>query len=164
MRAIPYLNESDISRFWGSVSITSNQNLCWEWHGAFTRGNYGSFKVRRISLRANRVSYFINHDIDPSCNMVLHSCDNPACVNPSHLFLGTPKDNVADMYKKGRANRHLVIGELHGRSKLTEKNVIKIRCLYSAKKNTMSELSKKYKVSLSAISQVIRRKNWSHLI
>ena len=91
---------------------------------------------------------------------VLHKCDNPSCVNPYHLFLGTHQDNMRDRDAKGRGN--VPNGEQHGRSKLTKQAVLKIRKLY-AEGVRQVDLAKMFNVGQPHISDVVRRVVWTHV-
>ena len=90
-----------LERFWSKVE---KGDFCWNWTSAISRGGYGKFSVARSKwVEAHRVSYLIEHGSIPDEMFVLHKCDNPKCVRPSHLFLGTQEDNVNDCIEKGRA-------------------------------------------------------------
>jgi len=89
------------TRFYAKVIIGDSKD-CWIWKGAMSGNAYGTLKVKGRMLRANRVAYELEHGPIPGGLVVRHTCDNPACVNPSHLILGTPKQNTADMLLRGR--------------------------------------------------------------
>lgn len=90
----------DIARFWSKVKISSDTQTCWEWQAGKIEG-YGSIRINGKNCRAHRFSWLIAHG-DPGKLHVLHTCDNPACVNPNHLFLGTHLQNMQDKHAKGR--------------------------------------------------------------
>lgn len=87
-------------RFWSKVT---RSDRCWEWQGPRDHDGYGFIKVMRCSRRAHRCSWELCVGPIPNNLFVLHRCDNPPCVNPAHLFLGTARDNALDMVGKGRA-------------------------------------------------------------
>lgn len=87
------------SRFWSRVRKGS---ACWEWVGARHTGGYGAISVNGHQERAHRVSWMIHHGEIPDGLWVLHRCDNPPCVNPAHLFVGSDADNLSDAIAKGR--------------------------------------------------------------
>ena len=95
-----------LRRFWSKVDKTDG---CWEWTAATDKDGYGVLGVGRKLLKAHRISYMLAYDVTPEFDdmLVCHTCDNPLCVNPSHLFLGTNKDNVVDSVKKGRRYKAL---------------------------------------------------------
>ncbi len=95
--------EKLIARFWKHVKIIGD---CWEWQAARDDHNYGRFRITQKKCeRAQRVAWMIENGMDiPSGLFVLHKCDNPPCVRPDHLILGTQKDNMQDCIKKGRAS------------------------------------------------------------
>jgi len=87
-----------MNRYWNKVNKT---NTCWEWHGGKDHDGYGRFKVEGKLWQAHRYSIVLDGR-DPIGKVVMHTCDNPSCVNPAHLQLGTQADNVKDMIAKGR--------------------------------------------------------------
>lgn len=169
------LNEKQIQDFWGRVNKTDS---CWLWTGCKNGNGYGHLTVARRTLKAHRASWIIHHGEIPDGLQVHHNCpdgDNPSCVNPSHLWVGTQLENVADRESKGRgsllAARETMAshpemrarGEASGNARLTEGKVREIRRRYSAGGVLHRQLAVEFGVSKAAITFIISRKNWSHV-
>lgn len=133
---------------------------CWLWTGAKVRG-YGSINVRgRGAVIVPRLSYELFIAAIPPGMFVCHTCDTPACLNPEHLFIGTPADNVHDMVVKGRrCAPELPKGEAHHATSLTEDDVMAIRKSCSARK----DIAARYGVSVSTIRNILTGRTWAHV-
>lgn len=130
---------------------------CWEWQGALDEGGYGKFKKDGKTQKAHRVAYeMFTEAISPGL-IVCHMCDNPKCVNPSHLWIGTQRDNMRDRSEKGRAPSH----NGHKR-KLNRERVLMIRDLHE-KGNSQRSIGKILKHPTHLIHCVVNRKTWRHV-
>ena len=133
---------------------------CWEWEAGKFQGGYGSIKIAGRQHQAHRVAYQLYVGEIPEGMCVCHRCDNPSCVNPAHLFLGTKSDNMRDCENKGR--RAHPSGEKHGRSKLTEEQVIEIRARRSEGARNI-DLAKEFGVSRPTISHIVCYSEWKSI-
>ena len=152
-----------VKRFWAKVRKTSK---CWEWTGAMKRKHdplhrYGKMYIRQKDCLAHRISWQLNRGPIPKGMSVLHKCDNPPCVRPSHLWIGTMAQNCTDRAKKGRNNH--VCGENHTWSKLKESDILKIRKLYSSGLFTHEAIAAKYSVHRRTIGNIVNRLIWKHI-
>lgn len=142
------LTEKIITHFWSHVDKSSG---CWTWTGAKTRNGYGRFNTIPHIDYAHRVSWTIAYGEIPTAMFVCHSCDNPSCVNPEHLFIGTQSDNMRDMAIKCRSHF----------TKLTHPEVSQIRKLRGGGLTTV-EIARRFNVCSSLITQIAKRRIWKN--
>ena len=133
-------------RFWEKVAI-GEPDECWEWEAYRQENGYGTIKKNRKDIGAHRVSWELENGREvPDGMVVMHSCDNPSCVNPAHLSVGTQADNLADCKAKGRANTY---------TKFSADQVERVRQLANMKW-TQRRISEEMGISQQHVSQLIR--------
>lgn len=128
---------------------------CWVWTGGFHTTGYGALRDGRRGGTAHRISWEIHYGSIPDGLEVCHRCDNRACVNPEHLFLGTHQDNMTDMVNKGRAP----VGQRAFGVKLTPEQVLAIR----NDPRSQSRIGREYGVTQTTVGLIKRRKRWKHI-
>ncbi len=152
--------------------VERKDSCCWEWMGGVVKSNhpYGQIKYHSVQMLTHRFLWQMVFGVIPGKLKVLHKCDNPRCVSPFHLFLGTQKDNMEDCVKKGRyvgglGMRHSSgYGENHKSHKLTDGKVIAIREKHRDGGVTMVDLAKMYGVANRTIQKIILGITWKHLL
>lgn len=148
-------------RFWAKVREGSG---CWEWTGKLTKKGYGTLRPggrESARVRAHRASWILHYGALPAGACVLHKCDNPPCVRPSHLFLGSHKDNVADCVRKGR-RAPPIRGSSNKSAKLKESDIPQIRALLSQGVR-QRDTGRLYGVSQATILHINQGKAWAHV-
>ncbi len=145
----------DIRQRFYSHIIVNSDNECWEWQGAKDHKGYGRSYYKGKTVSASRLSWILEHGDIPEDMHVLHTCDNPVCINPNHLFIGTNLDNKIDQQNKGRTSH----GEQHWNHKLNAEKVIGIRVMKQCKIRT-GLIAKFYSISMSTVCDVIARRTW----
>lgn len=142
------------ARFWAKVDRQA-VDACWEWTG-YKVGGYGRTELNQKTFFAHRLAWIVTNGAIPENLKVLHNCDNRACCNPAHLFLGTHEKNMQDMKSKGRQSK----GEKNARHKLTLKDVSYIRTRYEQGGISHRKLASEMGVGRSIIGNIIRGENW----
>jgi len=146
-----------MERFWSKVKKTDG---CWTWTATKQKG-YGRFWFEDRLELAHRVAWILCRGRIPAgdhygTTCVLHRCDNPSCVNPDHLFLGSNQDNITDKVQKCRHEQ----GERHSRSKLSD---LQVRVIRRYAFIGCRELSRMFNVNSSTMSRLLTRKTWRHI-
>lgn len=158
------MDEKTVARFWAKVDKVNGpvhplHGQCWVWTAATQRGGYGGFFNGKKWSAAHRVSLAFSGVAVSDGHHVLHRCDNPPCVNPAHLFLGTHADNMRDMCQKGRHGERYNLGSANAKAKLAESQVAEIR-VSSARSAVLAE---KFGVHRSTIHRIRTGRDWAHI-
>jgi len=142
------------------MGYVKKEDSCWIWVGGRFDDGYGSYWFNEKNVHANRVSYLLFKGPIPTGMFVCHSCDNPTCVNPEHLWLGTQFENVRDKYNKGRA----AVGEKCRQSHLTAQDVADMRTEKKLNPSTpYSAIASRFGISKCCTMRIIKGMSWSHL-
>jgi hypothetical protein len=156
-RQRPRMTYLDPDYFWSFV-CKGDDNGCWEWTGQLDRHGYGHIGVSGRSVLTHRHAWALTHGPISDGMFCLHHCDNPPCVRPDHLFLGTQRDNIADMVAKRRQQR----GESNGGAVLTEDGVRDIR-RRAQMGETHTAIAASIGMSRAAVSLIAEGKRWRHV-
>lgn len=140
---------SHMCRFMHYVEKTES---CWIWKGSKDPSGYGKTNIDSKIMSAHRAVYILVKGNIEEDKFVCHSCDNPSCVNPDHLWMGTHKENMKDMHEKGRIY-----------TKLSPYQINKIRDLWERKEMNSSELCKKFNITSGHLSNIVNRRIWKHI-
>lgn len=152
-------NRLPVDRFWANVDKGSKDE-CWNYKANLDLRGYGRLKVNRKTVRVHRFSYELHYGQIPQGLYVCHSCDNPSCVNPAHLWLGTQSDNMKDCAQKDRQGR--LLGETNPSAKLSETLVLEIRQSVASGARVV-DVANNFNISVSLVYQIIRREVWGHI-
>jgi len=152
------MQKNDIENHFCSRVDIGNKDECWEWTAGKSASGYGVFWMGGRNNRAHRVSWVLEFGKIPKGLLVCHHCDNPLCVNPNHLFLGTAQENSLDAMEKGR----FATGELNGRSKLRDDDVLLIRKRLESGER-LKPIAEDYNVEISTIHKIKKGRSWSHV-
>lgn len=138
-----------------------DKNNCFVWTGNKTHDNYGRIRIGNKKYRVHRIVYILYYgEIPKNKPYICHKCNNSKCINPEHLYAGTPKDNVRDMINAKR-NNHLK-GEKHPKAKLKKHQILEIRNLHK-KGYSIRKIAKKYNMGKTTIQLIINKKIWKHI-
>lgn len=158
---MPYISRPVEERFWEKVQKSDG---CWIWTGCTSGDGYGAIKDvgGKKQISTHRLSWKLHNGSEiPQGMMICHSCDNPVCVNPSHLWLGTPDDNMKDRDRKGR---HVPCkGQKNGNTVLTKASVIEMRLLMDKDIITDKGAAELYGISRRHACQIRHRVRWKHI-
>lgn len=144
--------------FWANANLVGSRDVCWEWQGNRDEKGYGRIGFAgRPRVRAHRIAYELTNGPIPAGLVVCHSCDNRACVNPQHLFVGTQAENIADREAKGRG------ATPPSRAKLTDDQVRAVRAEYERGLTTQAVLAEKYAISRGNLSKILNRRLYAHV-
>lgn len=155
------LTEKDITRFWSKVDKGDGSG-CWWWKGGKTGNGYGAFWFQGNQVATHRFCFeqFVRKLENPK-NMVCHTCDNPLCVKPDHLWEGTATDNARDRSAKNRSFRP--IGELSYLCKFTKEQVLEMRQLFRSG-TRVCDIARKFRnTRLQVVWNIVHRKRWKHI-
>lgn len=156
----------DVARFWVKVNKAGptpehcpELGSCWEWRASRTKWGYGHFYVRGKDLGAHRASWVIAMGAIPQGLCICHHCDNPPCVNPAHLFLGTHKTNAEDKYRKGRQGdgrtRRRVNPNFKPRSKVTVQDIRLIRERFASGEATKLQIATEFGICRRHVQRIV---------
>lgn len=154
------LSPAEAQRFWSKVT-RRGPDECWTWNRATGRGGYGSLTIRQKRHAAHRLSYEMRYGPIAKGLVLRHRCDNPPCVNPTHLTPGTDADNIHDCIERGRKVQ--VRGERIATAKLTASQVQEIRRLGDVRAASGRELARRFGVSHTEIQEILARRRWIHV-
>lgn len=168
------MHEERVEWFWSRVDRAGpvpahapELGHCWLWTRQRSHG-YGvtSFGRKSGQLRVHRVAWEMTNGAIPDGKIICHHCDNPPCCNPSHLYVGGKRENALDAVKRGQwrgpTGRHINVGSAHGRSKLTEADIPRIRERRAAGESARS-IAADLGVHFNTVYRVVRRSHWRHV-
>jgi len=156
----PHYTETEYAAaFWRKVRMDGHPRGCWEWTASKNEHGYGRVHRGGVFFKAHRESLRMFGVMVPHEQLVLHECDNPSCVNPSHLTLGSQLDNMKSCRERGRSNR----GERNGMAYLTEDQVREIRRRFSGGDGQAS-IAASMGLGRSAVLKVCKNVRWRHVV
>lgn len=152
--------------FWNKVD-KKGANECWLWTGSTYTNGYGTIRRDKKVVSAHRTSYDLHHPLTKPINeidfCVCHKCDNPGCVNPYHLFLGSVSDNMVDCINKKRHNPFYRHGSANPFAKYEEDTIKQVRLDFATGNYSKVDLGIIYDIPISTLSAIINRKSWKHI-
>jgi len=153
-------SDNNVNKFWSRIIIPEDLTNCWIYSGTETNSGHGMFWAGK-NILAHRFSWeFYNGEI-PKGKLVLHDCDIPNCINPSHLYLGTHQDNMDDMVNRDRS----CYGSLSGKSILTENIVIDmITRIYNDEFKDVNHIAEIFNISPENIRDILNGRTWNHIL
>jgi hypothetical protein len=154
----PPLTEDDISRFHELVQQRGDDD-CWLWLGSIKNKGYGQFWYSHKQRLSHKIAYILAKGPIPENLHILHSCDNPPCCNPNHLFVGTNLENVRQKQERNR----VIKGSAVAVSRITEDDALAIRIRYASGGVTQAELGREYGIDDSVVSDIVRGTAWAHI-